>query len=70
MEHFCTCPETDCKNHPRNHSQGCDLCIQKNLRLGEIPSCFFLKVHNDIHTWDDFSINGFLAFVQAYADKQ
>ena len=38
---FCTCQNTACRCHPANHDQGCDLCIQKELRKGEIPSCFF-----------------------------
>ncbi len=41
---FCTCRDTQCPLHPINHKNGCDLCIQKNLKLGEIPSCFFNKV--------------------------
>ncbi|MCC8098326.1 MAG: DUF6485 family protein [Eubacterium sp.] len=40
---FCTCGATKCPFHPVNHDKGCDLCIQKNLRLGEIPSGFFNK---------------------------
>ena len=38
---FCTCTDTKCPFHPTNHDQGCSLCIQKNLKLKEIPSCFF-----------------------------
>ena len=52
MTHFCTCQNTACRCHPSNHSQGCDLCIQKELRKGEIPSCFFSITfsHNSIFT--------------------
>lgn len=46
---FCTCGDTSCPNHPSNHDQGCTLCIAKNLRLGEIPSCFFSKADPDYH---------------------
>lgn len=42
MECKCTC--TECPNHPSNHDQGCTPCIEKNLREGEIPSCFFVAV--------------------------
>ena len=38
---YCTCTDTRCPCHPVNHNRGCDLCIQKNLRQKEIPSCFF-----------------------------
>lgn len=41
MTHFCTCQNTACRCHPSNHSQGCDLCIQKELRKGEIPQLLF-----------------------------
>lgn len=44
MEHlsnFCTCEHTNCKLHPSNHEKGCSPCIEKNLKTGEIPSCYF-----------------------------
>ncbi len=41
---FCTCADHGCPFHPVNHDKGCTLCIQKNLKMKEIPSCFF----NDI----------------------
>ncbi len=44
MNHFCTCKDTSCPLHPSNHDKGCDLCIQKNLKLKEISSCFFNDV--------------------------
>ena len=61
-KHFCNCPELSCKLHPSNHAQGCDPCIQKNLKAGEIPSCFFRMVHDDISQWNDFSVDGFAQF--------
>lgn len=42
-EFRCTCEDTSCPFHPSNHGKGCTPCIEKNLRLGEIPSCFFRK---------------------------
>lgn len=51
MTHFCTCQNTACRCHPSNHSQGCDLCIQKELRKGEIPSCFFNLVIRPGRQW-------------------
>ena len=38
---FCTCTDYKCPCHPVNHEQGCNLCIQKNLKQKEIPRCFF-----------------------------
>ncbi|MBQ6425741.1 MAG: hypothetical protein IJK14_03620 [Clostridia bacterium] len=38
---FCTCGDHACPLHPLNHDRGCTPCIEKNLRLREIPSCFF-----------------------------
>ncbi len=49
MEHkvsFCTCTSLDCPHHPTNHDKGCTPCIEKNLRTGEIPGCFFHKVED------------------------
>lgn len=43
-KHFCTCTDTSCPMNPANHDQGCTLCIEKNLKAGEIPSCFFVAV--------------------------
>jgi hypothetical protein len=41
---YCTCTDLNCPNHPANHDQGCSLCIQKNLKLKEIPGCFFNSI--------------------------
>ncbi len=38
---FCTCSDHACPMNPVNHDRGCTPCIEKNLRLREIPSCFF-----------------------------
>lgn len=38
---FCTCKNESCSLHPSKHDKGCAPCIQKNLRLKEIPNCFF-----------------------------
>ena len=38
---FCTCTDLGCPLHPTNHDNGCAPCIAKNLKLREIPSCFF-----------------------------
>lgn len=38
---FCTCTDLECPMHPTNQERGCGPCIAKNLKLREIPSCFF-----------------------------
>lgn len=42
----CTCQNFSCTLHPRNHNKGCTPCINKNLRLREIPNCFFNLIPN------------------------
>lgn len=58
-EFFCTCQERDCPFHPTNHNQGCTPCIEKNLKMGEIPGCFFRKVPGgeqcSSYTFKDFA---------------
>lgn len=59
-QHFCNCIVTNCQNHPLNHSEGCDLCIKKNLKSGEISACFWLQISDDLsgyksYTYADFS---------------
>ncbi len=29
---------------PKKHDKGCAPCIAKNLKMGEIPDCFFNKL--------------------------
>ena len=41
---LCTCKNTKCKLHPINHDMGGTLCIEKNLRMDEMPNCFFDKI--------------------------
>ena len=43
---FCTCKNMDCPLHPTKHDKGCAPCISKNLRLKEIPNCFFNMIEN------------------------
>ena len=54
-----TCQNTACRCHPANHDQGCDLCIQKELRKGEIPSCFFNLVIWPGETVEDCTLAAF-----------
>ena len=41
---YCTCTHLKCPFHPTNHDKGCTPCIEKNLKLNEIPNCFFDKI--------------------------
>lgn len=43
---FCTCQHINCPLHPNNHNKGCTPCIAKNLKLKEIPNCFFNLIDN------------------------
>lgn len=52
LSEFCTCKDTDCPLHPSNHDKGCSLCIAKNLKLGEIPNCFFNLVDKEKKSTD------------------
>ena len=56
---FCTCTDHKCPMHPVNHEKGCAPCIAKNLRLKEIPSCFFNKLgmdkKPDAYYFEDFA---------------
>ena len=38
---FCTCKNLSCPLHPAKHDKGCTPCISKNLKLREVPNCFF-----------------------------
>jgi hypothetical protein len=61
---FCTCTDLKCPCHPKNHERGCDLCIQKNLRQKEIPSCFFRDIGVKKPT-ENWHYEDFAALVQA-----
>ena len=55
---FCTCRDLACPFHPTNHDRGCAPCIAKNLKMREIPSCFFHmaeKEHTGGYTFEDFA---------------
>jgi hypothetical protein len=61
-KHFCTCPETKYPNQPCNHNKGCDPCIQKNLKFGEIPSCFWSKITGGVVGKTENSVEEFIKF--------
>ena len=52
---FCTCKNLESPIHPTKHDKGCSPCIAKNLKLGEIPNCFFNNVEGtENRTGDSF----------------
>lgn len=61
-KHFCTCTDLNCRLNPRSYAKGCDLCVKKNLQAGEIPSCFFRLVNEDISELKEFTIECFVNF--------
>lgn len=61
-KHFCTCCDHNCPFNPVNHDGGCDPCIEKNLRAGEIPSCFFKKIDEDLSGLKTFTMESFVSF--------
>ena len=67
---FCTCKDHACPLNPHNHDKGCTLCVEKCLKLGEIPSCFFKHVDEDISGNADFTLGGFVRFYEAHAKKE
>lgn len=67
---FCTCRDHACPLNPHNHDKGCTLCVEKCLQLGEIPSCFFKLVHEDISGNADFSLEGFVRFYASHAKTE
>lgn len=55
LSQFCTCKNLECPLHPTKHEKGCAPCISKNLRLKEIPGCFFQLVDGaDARSGDSF----------------
>ena len=56
---FCTCITISCPLHPTKHDKGCTPCIQKNLKLKEIPTCFQLLIDpenkREGDTFEDFA---------------
>ena len=59
LSEFCTCKDKNCPLNPVNHDRGCAPCIKKNLRLREIPSCFFHlfdeKEAREGYSFEDFA---------------
>ena len=56
---YCTCTNLRCPLHPANHDKGCTPCIRKNLRLGEVPNCFFHLVNEPGEDVPDSSLEAF-----------
>lgn len=67
--HFCTCMDFACSlnpNGPECRHRTCDRCVRKNLQAGELPSCFFRAVHEDISGNTDMTYQGFADWVIAH----
>ena len=62
IKEFCTCTNTGCSRHPSNHSEGCTPCIELNLYLKKIPTCFFNLVDPE-KTHNGFDIEEFARIV-------
>ncbi len=63
--HFCTCRDRECIHNPNNSDTSichCDGCIEKNLSNGEIPSCFFRKINDDLSEISEFTFESFVKF--------
>ena len=58
LSKFCTCRDTKCPLHPTNHDKGCSPCISKNLRLREVPNCYFNLI-GDTQGRDSYYIEDF-----------
>jgi hypothetical protein len=58
-KHFCTCSNTGCLNHPFNHTEGCDKCIQKILKAGEVPACVWINASNGVVGTTKWSMENF-----------
>lgn len=66
LSKFCTCQNFSCPLHPTNHDKGCAPCISKNLRLKEVPSCFFNLLNNSDMRPDD----SFESFAEIVKDQK
>lgn len=66
---FCTCEDYKCPLNPKNHDNGCEPCIKKNLAKGEIPTCFFKMVCGDISGVKKFDVHGFVRHYNENVNK-
>lgn len=58
-----------CPLHPTKHDKGCAPCIAKNLRLQEVPNCFFHQVSGSEGRKGDSFADFAEAVIAAQADK-
>ena len=63
---YCTCTDLACPMHPTRHNRGCTPCVVKNLKQGEIPSCFW-RTFTTTKGRSDFSKE---AFAKALLEKE
>ena len=62
LSEFCTCKDTACPLHPANHDKGCSLCIAKNIKKKEIPSCLF-NAANGYPSKEGYSFEAFAKLI-------
>ncbi|MDE6104126.1 MAG: hypothetical protein K2G38_00350 [Clostridia bacterium] len=62
LSDFCTCNDRACPLHPANHDKGCSLCIAKNIKKKEIPSCLF-NAANGYPSKDGYSFEAFAKLI-------
>lgn len=64
LSEFCVCKDRSCSLHPINHDKGCSLCIAKNIKNKEIPSCFF-EAADGYPSKDGYTFEAFAKLVLA-----
>ena len=62
LSDFCTCNDRACPLHPANHDKGCSLCMAKNIKKKEIPSCLF-NAANGYPSKDGYSFEAFAKLI-------
>ena len=68
-ESYCTCTDLNSPCHPSRHQLGCTPCVRKNLKQGEIPSCFFKKV-DDTGKPEAYFFENFADWVKEHKEKE
>ena len=63
MSSFCTCKNVKCSLHPSSHDKGCSPCISKNLKLRELPRCYFNLLGENGSEVEDCSLESFARIV-------
>ena len=62
ISEFCPCRDRACPLHPANHDKGCSLCMEKNIKNREVPSCLF-NAANGYPSKNGYSFEAFASLV-------